>query len=73
MSKVKLMKARKWAEQHFTPESMPNQRCLRNWVVEGTVKGELIGPGQQAYVYEDQVPGTISKAHSIALELAANS
>ncbi|MBB1308571.1 hypothetical protein H5162_03815 [Pseudoalteromonas sp. SR41-8] len=73
MKKPKLMKARCWAKKHFHNDSLPSYQSLRDWVATGYVQGELVGPGQQVYIYEDQQPGTHAKAKEIALQLAANS
>ena len=73
MKKPKLMKARCWAKEHCHGDSLPSYQSLRDWVATGYVQGELVGPGQQVYIYEDQQPGTHAKAKEIALQLAANS
>jgi len=73
MKKPKLMKARCWAKMYFHDDSLPSYNSLRDWVATGYVQGELVGPGQQVYIYDDQQPGTNAKAKEIALKLAANS
>lgn len=69
----KLIKARVWAKLYFADSSLPSYRSLRDWVASGYVEGELVGPGQQVYIYEDQAPGINAKAKEVALKLAANS
>ncbi|GAP76969.1 hypothetical protein W04_3548 [Pseudoalteromonas sp. SW0106-04] len=69
----KLIKARAWAKLYFAEGSEPSYQAIRDWVTCSYIDGELVGPGQQVYIYEDQKPGTRAKAKDIALQLAVNS
>ncbi|KJZ03255.1 hypothetical protein [Pseudoalteromonas piscicida] len=69
----KLLKARVWASMYFAKGSEPSYQSLRDWVTAGHLEGELVGPGGQAYIYEDQKPGTYAKAKDIAMLLAMSS
>lgn len=70
MSDRKLLKAKVWTDKYFAKGSGPAYNTIREWVIEGHLEGELVGPGQQAYIYEDVRPGVHSKAKNIALQLA---
>ncbi len=43
MSTVRLIRAADFAKRYFDPESAPDERTVRAWVVAGHIEGDIVG------------------------------
>lgn len=71
MAAAKLMKASEWSCREFTEGSTPQNRTVKQWILRGKVRGEIIDG--KVYVYEDQRFGVTQQVSNAVSQLVAAS